>query len=55
MRLAYDVAGVAPESVSLVECHATGETRPRDSAGTGWPVPQRLGQRILADLRQPAA
>ncbi|WP_405927823.1 beta keto-acyl synthase [Streptomyces griseus] len=24
MRLAYDVAGVAPESVSLVECHATG-------------------------------
>lgn len=24
MRLAYDAAGVAPESVSLVECHATG-------------------------------
>ncbi|MFJ8751508.1 beta-ketoacyl synthase N-terminal-like domain-containing protein [Streptomyces sp. NPDC102441] len=24
MRLAYDMAGVAPESVSLVECHATG-------------------------------
>ncbi|MDB1088788.1 beta-ketoacyl synthase N-terminal-like domain-containing protein [Streptomyces sp. ACA25] len=24
MRLAYDVAGVAPESVSLIECHATG-------------------------------
>lgn len=24
MRLAYDVAGVPPESVSLVECHATG-------------------------------
>ncbi|CAB52354.1 MULTISPECIES: type I polyketide synthase [Streptomyces] len=24
MRLAYEVAGVAPESVSLVECHATG-------------------------------
>ncbi|MDG9684395.1 beta-ketoacyl synthase N-terminal-like domain-containing protein [Streptomyces sp. DH18] len=24
MRLAYDRAGVAPESVSLVECHATG-------------------------------
>lgn len=24
MRLAYDAAGVAPETVSLVECHATG-------------------------------
>ncbi|MEV0016968.1 beta-ketoacyl synthase N-terminal-like domain-containing protein [Streptomyces tendae] len=24
MRLAYEAAGVAPESVSLVECHATG-------------------------------
>ncbi|MER5553625.1 beta-ketoacyl synthase N-terminal-like domain-containing protein [Streptomyces sp. NPDC002793] len=24
MRLAYDMAGVAPRSVSLVECHATG-------------------------------
>lgn len=24
MRLAYDAAGIAPESVSLVECHATG-------------------------------
>ncbi|GAA2682190.1 type I polyketide synthase [Streptomyces violaceolatus] len=24
MRLAYEVAGIAPESVSLVECHATG-------------------------------
>ncbi|MEU3233760.1 beta-ketoacyl synthase N-terminal-like domain-containing protein [Streptomyces anthocyanicus] len=24
MRLAYEVAGVTPESVSLVECHATG-------------------------------
>ncbi|MFB7733441.1 beta-ketoacyl synthase N-terminal-like domain-containing protein [Streptomyces sp. NPDC056112] len=24
MRLAYDAAGVTPESVSLVECHATG-------------------------------
>ncbi|MFF0591393.1 beta-ketoacyl synthase N-terminal-like domain-containing protein [Streptomyces sp. NPDC003781] len=24
MRLAYEMAGVAPESVSLVECHATG-------------------------------
>ena len=24
MRLAYEVAGVAPESVSLLECHATG-------------------------------
>lgn len=24
MRLAYEVAGVAPESVSLIECHATG-------------------------------
>lgn len=24
VRLAYDVAGVAPESVSLIECHATG-------------------------------
>ncbi|MEI7031856.1 beta-ketoacyl synthase N-terminal-like domain-containing protein [Streptomyces pratensis] len=24
MRLAYDMAGVAPESVSLIECHATG-------------------------------
>ncbi|MEV7422203.1 beta-ketoacyl synthase N-terminal-like domain-containing protein [Streptomyces sp. NPDC091212] len=24
MRLAYDAAGIAPETVSLVECHATG-------------------------------
>ncbi|THA68698.1 beta keto-acyl synthase [Streptomyces sp. A0958] len=24
MRLAYDMAGIAPQSVSLVECHATG-------------------------------
>ena len=24
MRLAYDMAGVAPRTVSLVECHATG-------------------------------
>lgn len=24
MRLAYEIAGVAPESVSLLECHATG-------------------------------